>query len=460
MKKINNKVTYILLMLLCFNFSCKKFLEIGPPADKITTSQVFENDQIATSAVTGVYAKMALAGFASGNQNSVSSLCGLSADEFISYGLPLDNFFKNDIPVIDDNTRQLWASAYSFIYASNAILAGLPSSIGVTQATRNQLQGEALFIRAFNYFYLVNLYGPVPLNLTPDYTVNNVASRTPVNDVYKQIIADLVAAEGLLTDPYVSTERIRPNKAAAEALLARCYLYNKDWVNAEKYASLVIGKTTTYSLVSDLNAVFKKNSTEAIWQLMPTANTNSLDGATFILTVTPYNVSLTNNFFNNAFEANDKRKTNWVGVYTNTTGTYYYPFKYKVQNSTTVTEYSMVLRLAEQFLIRAEARANQTNLSGAIDDIDVIRNRAGIPLIRTINPAIGQSALLTAVQQERRVELFTEWGHRWLDLKRSAQASTILAPLKGSTWQATDVLYPIPADEISRNHNITQNAGY
>jgi hypothetical protein len=454
-----NKIPYALLLLLTLSTSCKKFLEIGPPKDKIPTVQVFQNDQIATSAITGIYSRMAIGGFSSGNGQSVTILSSLSADELQGYSTQQDYYSNNEIPSSDANILTLWSGPYAYIYSANAILAGLDASTALTPATLSQLKGEALFVRAFNYFYLVNLFGAVPLDLATDYQVNQVASRAPVSAVYQQIISDLTTAEGLLTDTYVSTERIRPNKAAVQALLARCYLYTQDWANAEKYATLVINKTSVYSLTA-LNAVFLKNSTEAIWQLMPPANTNTLEGNNFIFSITPFNVSLKTAFVTTAFEPNDNRRTSWVGTLVNASGTYYYPFKYKVQSSATVTEYSMVLRLAEQYLIRAEARANQTNLSGAITDVDVIRNRAGLLLIKNTNPTIGQTDLLTAIQQERRVELFTEWGHRWLDLKRTGQANAVLAPIKGSTWQATDVLYPIPNDEISRNHNMIQNPGY
>ncbi len=351
------------------------------------------------------------------------------------------------------------------IYTANAILEGLSAPNGVTPPIQAQLQGEALFIRAFAYFYVVNLYGPVPLQLTTNYSITQVSSRATVAQVYQQIITDLTTAENLLPEAYPTTGRARPNKSAVQALLARTYLYLKDYVNAEKYASLVIAKST-YSLV-DVNSVFLANSQEAIWQLMPTANSNTQDGLNFILTAAPTSVALSNDFVNNAFEANDKRKTNWVGSLTVGSQTYYYPYKYKVRSSTTVTEYSMVLRLAEQYLIRAEARINQTGkIDQGIADLNVIRARARpTPTTSTPNPlpplnlGMSQTAALLAVEQERRVELFTEWGHRWLDLIRTGRANVLLGAVKPK-WQATDVLYPIPLNETSRNPNITQNPGY
>jgi hypothetical protein len=124
-----------------------------------------------------------------------------------------------------------------------------------------------------------------------------------------------------------------------------------------------------------------------------------------------------------------------------------------------LSEYYMVLRLAEQYLIRAEARAHLRNLPGAIADLDSIRNRAGLPLISITNPAITREELLIAIQQERQTELFAEWGHRWFDLKRTKQADAVLKDRK-SSWNSTDTLYPVPASERILNPNLTQNDGY
>src|SRR5258708_34214241 len=120
----------------------------------------------------------------------------------------------------------------------------------------------------------------------------------------------------------------------------------------------------------------------------------------------------------------------------------------------------MVLRLAEQYLIRAEAEARQGKLIEALADIDIIRQRAGLLSISTIIPAVTLDNVLAAIEQERKVELFTEWGHRWFDLKRWNKADVVLQPLKPS-WAPTAVLYPIPSLELINNPNMSpQNPGY
>jgi len=444
--------TYILLGISTVLLSCKGFLAIDPPKSSLVQQSVYQNNETATAAVLGIYSGMAGAGYAGGGNTSITALAGLSSDELTGYSPVLEEFYTNQVSASSNTLSALYLSPYQHIFATNAVLEGLSTATGVTPPVKAQLEGEARFTRAFIYFYLSNLFGNIPLQLTTDYRITRVAPLSSTEQIYQQIISDLNVAEGLLTDSYVSTERVRPNLAAVQALLARVYLYRKDWINAEKYASLVLAKTDIYQL-STLNGVFLKNSQEAIWQIYPTANSNTREGNLFVLSAAPINVALNSTFATTGFEPNDQRQTSWIKSFTSAAGTWYYPFKYKIKSSSEVSEYSMVLRLAEQYLIRAEARAHQNNTAGAIADLDKIRDRAGLLLIKDTRPAINQTDLLTAILKERKTELFTEWGHRWLDLKRSDLATAVLSPIK-SAWKSTSVFYPLPADEVTRNPNI------
>jgi len=459
-KKNRTTIKYALIIILTIFSSCREFLNIDLPKTVLSSKAVFTNDDSATAALTNIYARMGNGlSYVSGGRESLSLLAGLSSDEFINYSPALIEFYENQIDPINVTLRGLYSVPYNNIFGANSVLEGLLTSEKITPAIKSQLQGEAYFIRAFAYFYLVNFFGPVPLQLTTDYRITRVLNRASQEEIYQQIIDDLKNAEILLSETYPSAGRVRPNRAVAQALLSRVYLYMEDWKNAEKYSSMVISRSSTYSL-SSLDNIFLASSSEAIWQLFPAPNSNiDQNGNLLVLTATPTLVALREAFVLNAFEANDKRKTSWIKSYTNTTGTYYYPFKYKLKGSTSVTEYSLLFRLTEQFLIRAEARAQQDNIGDAIDDLDKIRNRAGLKLIKTSNPNINKTDLLESIQKERRVELFCEYGHRWFDLKRTGKANLVLAPLK-LQWQETDVLYPIPYDETSRNPNVKQNEGY
>lgn len=458
------KIKYISFFILAAGlYSCKKFVEVGSPKSLITASAVYSNDATATSVIRGIYSQMInnSSGFASGGSSSVSFKCGLSADELKNFANDVTYiaFYTNALSVTNFDPA-LWSEPYTYINNANAVIEGLTNSSGVSQMTKKELSGEAKFIRAFCHFYLVNLFGDVPLITTTDFRVNADAPRTASADVYQQIISDLKDAQGLLAGDFSFSkgERDQPNKWAATALLARVYLYLGDWADAEAQATAIINNTGVYSLAADLNTVFLANNSEAIWQLKPAALPFTNEGSLFILSSTPGFAALSQQLLD-SFESGDNRKINWIDSVTDGGQTYYYPYKYKVNSGTSLTEYSMVLRLAEQYLIRGEARANQNNIAGAQADLNVIRSRAGLP-----NTTAGDiPSLISAILHERQLELFTEWGHRWLDLKRTKtvnSAMNIITPQKGGNWNSNQQLYPIPLSDIINDVNLRQNAGY
>lgn len=468
------------ILIVTFSFviiifsSCKKLIEIPPPVGTITVSQVFATDDQATSAAAGMYYNMINSSqlFSSG---SMTIYGGLSADEFTIFNqtnLSAVPFQRNSLTSINGVVAgEFWNAAYSTLYSANAIIDGLSSSNGVHLAVKNELIGEAEFVRAFCNFYLTNLFGDIPLVTTINWQKTNLLPRTKQAIVYQAIITDLLDAQTRLNSDYSAWngQRIIPTKWAAAALLARVYLYTGDYKNAEIQSSLVIGNSSLFSLLPDLNQVFLINSNEAIWQLQQNNNTNSLnatpEGARILRdnsSQAPF-IFLSNHLLG-TFENNDKRKLAWTDTLTYLGQIYSIPYKYKVGPAEEVpggpyTEYYMVLRLAEQYLIRAEAEANGAGngLSGAVSDLNVIRNRAGLPNYSNNNDRI---SILTAISHENEVEYFSEWGHRWLDLKRSGLATTVLSADKGFVVPQNSLLYPIPNVELITDHYLTQNPGY
>lgn len=454
---------------LMLSISCKKFVEVEAPPTSLTAKNVYTSDATAIAVLTGIYATMSNGTIAEG-LSGISIRTGLSSDELTLWSASTDKLlqllYRNALT--SQQTVDFWLTMYGRLYTVNSALEGLSKSVGLNPIVKQQLMGEALFLRAFFYFYLVNIYGDVPLVLTSDYTANAVAPRNSTDQIYKQMIEDLNSALSLLSDKYPSStittstdERIRPTKWAALSLLARVYLYTGDWAQAEAKASEVINHTSLFSLNS-LNEVFLKNSSEAIWQLQTVSSDwNTEDGFRFILPGAPSDFFpvYASNFLLSSFEANDQRKANWIGNIDDAGTTYYYPYKYKVWLSSDITEHLMVLRLAEQYLIRSEARAQQGKISEAQDDLNAIRQRAGLDP----TAANDNSSLLTAVLHERQVELFTEWGHRWFDLKRAGMADVVMAtvtPQKGGAWNPNWKLYPLSFQDIQLNPNLKQNQGY
>lgn len=447
-----------MLLLIC---SCDSFVDVDLPSSQLSSATVFEEPATANAAMTNIYAKMRDTGLLTGYGSGMHANLGAYADELDYYGavdggaLP----FYNNILLPSNGTVALWWSAsYNQIYAANAVYEGVNASTKLSQTVKDQLMGETLFVRAMLHFYLVNLYGDVPYITTTNYEQNQVVHRKPTAEVYNHVISDLEIAQTLLPTNYPGSNRVRPNKFTATALLARVYLYHGDFAAASNAASAVLNETGTYSLDTDFDTAFLKDSPSTLWQLVPqTEGRNTDEGTTYIFMAGPPPFVALRNELVIAFEIGDLRKTHWIKAVTNGSSTWYHSFKYKEPTSTGSTvEYSIVLRLSEQYLIRAEARARQGFLSGAKDDLDVIRNLAGLPN----TTAVSQEDILAAILQERRVEFFTEGGHRFFDLKRTQQLDSALNPLK-SGWNSTDALLPLPESELLLNPNLSpQNPGY
>jgi hypothetical protein len=462
MKRIHIIIAAIALMATA---SCNKFVDTPLPKNELVSGLVFTDDKTATASMVGLYSDMNSFNYFYANV-LMNYLTAMQADDMYYYTTfaNFDVFTQNSLLPNTQYVQSMWADQYSYIYHANSCIEGLTTATSLTPAVRNQLLGEAYFMRAFLHFYLVNMYGDVPLITNTNYLENNVKPRDKTAVVYDQIIKDLIQAKGLMGDNYPTGNRVRPNKAAATGLLARVYLYTKQYALAETEATQVLSNGL-YSLVKDLNGVFLANSREAIWQLQPVniaGGRNTWEGFTST-PATPTGTPLfrldTLNLIKK-FEAGDQRLVNWTGFRKLSTGaTVYFPYKYKVRTSTatTLTEYSMVMRFAEQFLVRAESRIQQDKLDAGRADLDSIRIRAGLLALPT---NLSKAALLSAVEQERKVELFAEWGHRWFDLKRTGRANTVLSVIKPTFWQATDTLYPIPTDAIKTNVYLTQNDGY
>lgn len=454
------------LFLLFTTESCEKFVDIDSPNFQMVTEDVYSKESTTIAAIKGIYNQLYVANFST---YGVSVLGAMSGDLFQARTdtyVPFDHHELYSINTTDASYIQnIWSSAYNTIYLVNRTLEGLQGA-NISNDLRKELRGQILFIRAFTYFYLTNFYGDVPLLLTSDYEVNAVAPRNPMEEVWKQIEKDLDEAILLLnnTTEYTNDERYYVNRSIVEALRARVYLYREDWANAELFSSKVIESTQLYGLVDSPEDVFRANSKEAIWQIAPDGVNNFVpkEANQYVLLTNNTGTTITGRTslsidFLSSFDLGDTRST-WIGEAISEADHAYFAKKYWFENDGTIQQYSMVMRLAEQYLIRAEARTRQNKLAEAIADLDRIRERARIDLIADIIPNIGQQALLDSIMLERKRELFGEWGHRWLDLKRTGKLNAVFS--NSPTWQNTDALYPIPGDERLKNPFLTQNDGY
>jgi hypothetical protein len=449
------KYIYILICIIVLS-ACNKILDAESTTDRITSMSVFASNTTAIAALNGIYSTMSTGGAVTGS-TGISFLGGLSADELQLLNaddIRLQAVYQNGLVPGDVDC---WSPLYNYIFQANNALIGLQRG-KTDQDVQQQLTGEALFVRAFSYFYLVNLYGDVPLVLGTDYKVNAVLPRTAAGKVYDQVVADLIHAIQLLSPAFlavdiksVTPERVRPTSWVARALLARVYLYNKEYGRAMQQVDTILAQQELFDTVP-LAAAFLRNSKEAIWQLEPKKNSYTEDGFWFGV----MRVASCSDMLLQAMEEGDQRKQVWM----QRDDTLYYPFKYKSSEPVDKPlEYLMVMRVGELYLVRAEARAHTGELDGAIEDLNVIRVRAGLKKMKLTT----QENVLAAIAHERQVELFSEWGHRWLDLKRGGHIDEIMdivGTKKGNKWRTYQQLYPLPGSELKANPYLKQNVGY
>lgn len=435
---------------MCAGISCNKLLDLKSPPNQLTDDKIFSSDNNVLAAVINIYPTL------SSLPGNSTVYLGIYSDElgYNSNNSDIAEFANSRVLPKNVYIGNFWRASYDAIYQCNLLIKGLEGNTVISTQVNQMATGEAKFIRAWCYFQLVNMYGDVPLVLSPDVTASAFIPRTPLVDVHKQIVEDLKSAYGLLKPEYPTADRFRVNKWTCLALLAREYAYTGDWDNAKITVDALM-QPGTYAL-APLATMMKKNSPEVIWQLW-NANGYSDLGLSFNPTAGIPNYSFRGSFLN-AFDPADGRKTTWTKTVTISAINYTVPFKYKNNTITTGTsaEYTTCFRLGEQYLIRAEALTNKGLINEALLDINMIRNRATLPSI--IAP-ITKDSCLKLVENERKFELFTEWGLRFFDLKHLGKLDEVIGSIK-SGWVTTGNLFPIPQAEININPQLNQNSGY
>jgi hypothetical protein len=447
--KTNLYPAILLVTLLALN-SCKKLVEVDLPQNQLTTKAVLSDSTTALSALVNIYAL-----FPSTIDQTFHTSLSVYSDELdYSQNNPAINEFRQAY-VSAANTRDLtlWKNFYFIIYSCNDLIGNLQTGKAMTAGQIRQFTAEARFLRAFAVFYLTNLYGPVPLPIKTDVSSTALLARSDTASVYQQISGDLSSAREFLPATYPSAGKVRANRYAASALLARVYLYRQDWVKAEQAAGEVI-HSTQYQL-SGPDQAFMAGSSGTLLEFATPNGFNSSTTEFIPLSGKPnYPVSA---HLTAQFEPGDLRFINWIKSTTAGGITYAYPNKYHNRSANTAAAENLVaLRLPEQYLIRAEALIRQSKLNAGLADLNAVRQAAGLQNL----PPGSQQELIKAVYQERETELFAEWGHRFFDLKRSGRANAVLGSAKPGWKTNVSLLLPIPQNELIHDHNLTQNAGY
>jgi tetratricopeptide (TPR) repeat protein len=444
------KATYIKsslwIALLFLTASCKKYLE-EIPNNSLPTESSITDANTSRAAIIGAYDRIQEYYAA-----SYPTLGTITTDNVIFNGtlsqyLQLD---QNAIPTDNVITVAAYQSIYRAINSANSVIVSVPSVNDplLTAAEKDKILGEAYFIRALSYFDLGRGWGGVQIQLLPTTDLNTLkgVKRSTLEQTYDQVLADLVLAEQLL--PEDATTRNRAQKSTARALRARLHLYREQWAEAENYATQVIGNTK-YALVKPYKAFFTApfQSTESVLELAYSVNDRnsfwnlwypSSSGGQFTLKPSDALVAKLNNP-----AIGGTRNTLIAG-----TGTTVYGVLYNT--TTTSTDPSYLIRIAELYLIRAEARAHLGKLTEAAEDLNVIRARADVPA----STATTQEQLLQAIEDENAIEFAFE-AHRWFDLVRTKRADAVLGVTNKNFW-----LFPIPYSDILSDPDVTQNPGY
>jgi starch-binding outer membrane protein, SusD/RagB family len=343
-------------------------------------------------------------------------------------------------------TTGTWPRAYQCINRANNILAAV-EDVEMAEADARVARGEALFLRGLCYSVLARWFGGVPILTEPTVGIDESATRarSTLQEVYAFIEKDLEEASTLLSP---ARRNGRATKGAADALLARVYLEDAKYAQARDKATAVISNTT-YRLVTNYRDLYTtKHTVESIFELhyQGGENTNSLAFWHFPSALGGRYGFRPSTSLNNAYEAGDTRRAASIGL----SGTSRYGIKY--HRISTQDDNVHVLRLAEMYLIRAEANMRLNAAPEIVRaDLDIVRARAGLAALPATVDTQGE--LIDAILQERRVELAME-GHRFFDLRRLGRATTVLQIAQEK------LLMPVPQRERDANPALTQNPGY
>lgn len=462
-------------------FSCDDFLTLQP-GYQMNELGFYKNENDYQTALVGAY---------SGLQAYAMNLIFINelATDNCVIQLPqaeatVTAFEYMDIPPTNGHVGNYWSNPYGIISRANSILNKIEKA-SIDETAKNSIIGECQFLRAFSYFSLVRLFGPVSLVdiefTSPNQVVGYDFSRKSVDDIYSFIIRDLTDAEKLLP------ATIPPNKGkisigAVKTLLGKVYLTRHEYDKAASKLKEVIDMET-YSLVEDYGKLFAEGNDDMPESILEVeyASGNIGEGNNFSSYYYP-NIMNMAVFPDNqvgggrcvpgesllkAYEENDLRKDQSVGdqlpMSDGTTSNYTFGRKfvdYSAPNTNDGGVNFTLLRYADVLLMYAESLNELGQTGQAYEYINNVRDRAGLAPLS----GLSQADFRLAMERERRVEMALE-GHRWFDLVRTDRAITVLNADYADrglafTVEKHELLLPIPQGQIDINPDLEQNDGY
>ena len=444
-------IKYILAFFFVISLNaCSKFLDVKP-LESISDEVTIVDRNSAETAIRGVYSALADGSYYGTSFQSIGYLSGDNI-QWTGSQSQVQEFINKRVNADNSTISAAWIAIYRTVNRANNVISKVATVTdpALTQDLKNQIIGEAYFIRALAYFDLARTWGGVPIITKPTInpTDNVGIKRSTQAETYAQVLKDLEAAEPLLPN---TTDRYRATRKTVWALRSRYHLYQKEWARAEEYADRLINDATNYRLLRPYSSFFANNARgtqESIFEIFynGTTEVNShrgqwqpqTNGGTRQWAPNDALVALLNNPAigggRSALVARDNQNRWFGNLYYRNPG----------------SDPSYVIRIAEIFLIRAEARSQQNKIEGALSDLNAVRSRAEIPL----STANTREALLLDIENERRVEFALE-PHRWFDIVRTGRTREVF-----NLTDANRFVLPIPVQQLLVDKALEQNAGY
>jgi starch-binding outer membrane protein, SusD/RagB family len=447
---------YVLFIPAVVLFACSKKLDVLPQ-NTVPSEEIKTEDDV-RAVLFGGYSTWQNANAYGEKYNTFGELLAEGGDiswegTFQTYGRVVNNA---QVPT-DPEIYQIWANAYHTIATANVVLSKLDI---LTGAEKSEVEGEAKFLRGVTYFNLVNFFalpysaGPtnpgVPIILQPVEGYEPARDKLPrktVGEVYDQIVSDLTDASQKLPD---AADNFRADKYSSLEFLSRVYLAQANYAGARDAAHAVIADSV-FSLASTFDKAFNNasNSPEDIFAIQQTSQSNSGTsnfGLTTFYSSDPIGrgeIQVSDAHLSK-YETSDDR------------GEFFYDgSSISGADGNMTTKYRdlykaiPVVRLAEMILTRAEANKRLGTSEGntPVEDVNIIRRRAGLPPISTMNVELSE------ILEQRYLELAFE-GDRFFTVKRLKLTTGSVA------WDHPKMILPIPQREIDLGNALPQNAGY
>ncbi len=496
------RIVFIIIIFI-FSISCDRLLDVDP-TDQYSTETFWLDKEQYDAALTGCYQSL---------RNSMVMFNGetdMITPNAVAYNEVSDtkNIGRGAGTTTSSLFLSFWQSSYRGIGRANTLLDKI-SEATFDESDKEQIKGEALFIRALCYSYLINYYGDCPLILeTPDNDKHGDLPRTPKDEVLTQVLKDLDESASLLPDSYSASNVGRATKGAALTLKSRVLLYNERWDEAAQVAKEVI-ELGVYDLFPDYRGMYlleNENNQEVIFDIQYKVPyfTHSLDNAIQMLNRPAPTKDLVDAYLmtdgksiensplfdpENPYENRDPRLHQTVVCIG-----YPYNGKITVAGDVVTTGYGqkklttytddktiqvnvgnseinpIVMRYAEVLLTYAEAlnEAGVTPSSEVYWALNKIRKRPSVNM-PDVETGLDKEEMREVIRLERRIELALE-GLYYSDIRRWRTAEVVNnKPVlthenklyENRTFNKDrDYLWPIPADEIVENKNLEQNPGW